>query len=66
LFTTDSVISPAKFSAVTKAIYASSAATETPIAAIVVLAVVAQTSNAMSCPCIPKIVIPYNIHEPVN
>jgi hypothetical protein len=59
-------MSPAKFSAVTKAIYASSAATETPSPAMVVLAPVAQTSKATSYPYIATIVIDYKIHDPVN
>jgi hypothetical protein len=60
------VISPAKFSAVTNAIYASSAATETPSPAIVVLAPVAQTSKAITYPYNAKMVIDYKTHDAVS
>jgi hypothetical protein len=66
LFITDSVISPAKFSAVINAIYPYNAAIDAPSPAMVVLAPVAHTSNAITYPYNANMVIPYKIHEPVN
>jgi hypothetical protein len=66
LFTTASPTSPTKFSKARPAICDYKAATETPKAAIVVLAPDAQISKAMSWPYIATIVIPYKIQLPVS
>jgi len=58
LFITELVISPAKFSAVTNAIYPCNAATAALSPAMVVDAPDAHTSKATSCPYIAIIVIP--------